>query len=161
MIVGTGDIASVLNDRDGAIFFAAGVSNSSEKRESEFNREYELLNKQDKNKCIFYFSSIAIDDISKNSEYLQHKRRMELFIKSNFENYNIIRIGNITWGTNPNTFINYIRNKIKTGQPVEIKDEYKYMIDKEQLVLLADNLPLIGQNQISVFGRMAKVKELI
>jgi hypothetical protein len=161
MIVGTGDIASVLNDRDGAIFFAAGVSNSSEKRESEFNREYELLNKQDKNKCIFYFSSIAIDDISKNSEYLQHKRRMELFIKSNFENYNIIRIGNITWGTNPNTFINYIRNKIKNGEPVEIKDEYKYMIDKEQLVLLADNLPLIGQNQISVFGRMAKVKELI
>lgn len=161
MIVGTGDIASVLNDRDGAIFFAAGVSNSSEKRESEFNREYELLNKQDKNKCIFYFSSIAIDDISKNSEYLQHKRRMELFIKSNFENYNIIRIGNITWGANPNTFINYIRNKIKNGEPVEIKDEYKYMIDKEQLVLLADNLPLIGQNQISVFGRMAKVKELI
>ena len=161
MIVGTGDIASVLNDRDGAIFFAAGVSNSSEKRESEFNREYELLNKQDKNKCIFYFSSIAIDDISKNSEYLQHKRRMELFIKSNFENYNIIRIGNITWGTNPNTFINYIRNKIKNGEPVEIKDEYKYMIDKEQLVLLADNLPLIGQNQISVFGRIAKVKELI
>ena len=35
------------------------------------------------------------------------------------------------------------------------------MIDKEQLVLLTNNLPLIGQNQISVFGRMAKVKELI
>jgi hypothetical protein len=86
---------------------------------------------------------------------------MELLIKSNFQNYNIIRIGNITWGSNPNTFINYIKNKIKNGEPVEIKDEYKYMIDKEQLVLLTNNLPLIGQNQISVFGRMAKVKELI
>ncbi len=161
MIVGRGDIASVLNDRDGAIFFVSGVSNSNETRESEFMREIELLDKQDKTKCIFYFSSITLDDISKNSQYLQHKRKMELLIKSNFKNYNIIRIGNITWGSNPNTFINYIKNKIKNGEPVEIKDEYKYMIDKEQLVLLTDNLPLTGQNQISVFGQMAKVKDLL
>jgi len=161
MIIGTGDIASILSDRKGAIFFAAGVSNSSETRESEFNREYELLDKQDRNKCIFYFSSIVLDDITKNNDYFAHKRRMELLVKSNFENYNIIRIGNITWGNNPNTFINHIRNKIKNGEPVEIKDEFKYLIDKEQLLLLTNNLPLVGQNTISVFGRMAKVKELI
>ena len=150
-----------MNDREGAIFFASGVSKSTETNESEFWREIELLDKQDKSKCIFYFSSIAIDDITKNNDYLAHKRKMVLFIKSNFENYNIIRIGNITWGNNPNTFINYIKNKIKKGEPVEIKDEFKYLIDKEQLILLTDNLPLIGQNTISVFGRMAKVKELI
>ena len=161
MIVGTGDIASVLNDRDGTIFFASGVSNSNETRESEFMREIELLDKQDKTKCIFYFSSITVDDMSKNSQYLQHKRRMELLVKSNFENYNIIRIGNITWGSNPNTFINYIKNKKSKGESVEIKDEYKYVIDKEQLVLLTDNLPLTGQNTICVFGRMAKVAELV
>ena len=161
MIVGKGDIASILNDREGAIFFASGVSKSTETNESEFWREIQLLDSQDKSKCIFYFSSIAIDDITKNSDYLAHKRKMELFIKSNFENYNIIRIGNITWGNNPNTFINYIKNKIKKGEPVEIKDEFKYLIDKEQLILLTDNLPLIGQSTISVFGRMAKVKELI
>ena len=161
MIVGRGDIASVLNDRDGAIFFASGVSKSTETIESEFMKEIELLDKQDRNKCIFYFSSIILDDMSKNSQYLEHKRKMELLIKSNFKNYNIIRIGNITWGNNPNTFINYIKNKIKNGEYVEIKDEYKYMIDKEQLVLLTDNLPLIGQNTICVFGRMAKVKDLL
>ena len=161
MIVGRGDIASVLNDRDGAIFFVSGVSNSNETRESEFIREIELLDKQDKTKCLFYLSSITLDDMSKNSQYLQHKRKMELLIKSNFENYNIIRIGNITWGSNPNTFINYIKNKKSKGEPVEIKDEYKYVIDKEQLVLLTDNLPLIGQNTICVFGRMAKVAELV
>jgi hypothetical protein len=161
MIIGKGDIASVLNDRDGAIFFASGVSNSNETRDSEFMREIELLDKQDKTKCIFYFSSIAIDDMSKNSQYLQHKRNMELLVKSNFKNYNIIRIGNITWGSNPNTFINYIKNKKSKGESVEIKDEYKYVIDKEQLVLLTDNLPLTGQNQISVFGKMAKVAELV
>jgi hypothetical protein len=162
MIVGKGDIASILNDREGAIFFASGVSKSTETNESEFWREIELLDKQDKTKCLFYFSSITLDDVSKiGNQYLAHKRRMELLVKSNFENYNIIRIGNISWGSNPNTFINYIKNKIKNGEPVEIKDEFKYLIDKEQLLLLTDNLPLVGQNTISVFGRMAKVNELI
>ena len=55
MIVGKGDIASILNDREGAIFFASGVSKSTETNESEFWREIELLDKQDKSKCIFYF----------------------------------------------------------------------------------------------------------
>jgi hypothetical protein len=161
MIIGRGDIASILNDREGAIFFASGVSKSTETKESEFKREIELLDKQDKTKCLFYFSTIALDDLSKNSEYHNHKRKMESLIKSNFKNYNIIRIGNITWGSNPNTFINYIKNKKSKGEPVEIKDEYKYVIDKEQLLLLTDNLPLTGQNTICVFGKMAKVAELI
>jgi hypothetical protein len=162
MIVGKGDIASILNDREGAIFFASGVSKSTETNELEFWREIELLDKQDKTKCLFYFSSITLDDMSKiGNQYLAHKRKMELLVKSNFKNYNIIRIGNISWGSNPNTFINYIKNKIKNGEPVEIKDEFKYLIDKEQLLLLTDNLPLVGQNTISVFGRMAKVNELI
>ena len=163
MIVGRGDIASVLNDRENVIFFVSGVSNSNETRESEFMREMELLDKQDKTKCLFYFSSISVDDIEKvgSNPYLQHKRKMELLIKSNFENYNIIRIGNITWGNNPNTFINYIKNKKSKGEPVQIKDEYKYVIDKEQFVMLTDNLPSVGQNTICVFGRMAKVAELV
>ena len=163
MIVGKGDIASVLNDREGTIFFASGVSNSNEIRDSEFMREMELLDKQDRTKCLFYFSSISVDDIQKvvGNKYLQHKLRMELLVKSNFENYNIIRIGNITWGSNPNTFINYIKNKKSKGEPVQIKDEYKYIIDKDQLVMLTDNLPLVGQNTICVFGRMAKVAELV
>ena len=163
MIVGKGDIASVLNDREGTIFFASGVSNSNETRDSEFMREIELLDKQDRTKCLFYFSSISVDDIQKigSNKYLQHKLRMETLIKSNFENYNIIRIGNITWGSNPNTFINYIKNKKSKGESVQIKDEYKYIIDKDQLVILTDNLPLIGQNTICVFGRMAKVAELV
>ena len=115
MIIGKGDIASILNDREDALFFVSGVSNSNETRDSEFLREIELLNKQDKSKCIFYFSSISVDDVSKviTNKYLQHKIRMETLIKTNFQNYNIIRIGNILWGNNPNTFLNYIRNKME------------------------------------------------
>jgi hypothetical protein len=163
MIIGRGDIASVLNDREDVTFFVSGVSNSNETRDSEFMREMELLDKQDRTKCLLYLSSISVDDTEKvgGNKYLQHKRRMEMLIKSNFENYNIIRIGNITWGSNPNTFINYIKNKKSKGEPVQIKDEYKYVIDKEQLIMLTDNLPSVGQNTICVFGRMAKVAELV
>lgn len=82
---------------------------------------------------------------------------MEQLIKETCHNYNIIRIGNISWGSNPNTFINYIRNKKAKGEPVEIRDEWKYLISKEQLLLLTDNLPLTGKNEISVFGECKKV----
>lgn len=163
MIIGNGDIASILNDREGAIFFASGVSNSKETKESEFLREQTLLNKQDKNQCLFYFSSLTVDniDIVSNNKYLQHKIKMENFIKSHFKNYNIIRIGNITWGTNPHTFINNIRSQIKEGKTPEIRDEYRYIITKDQLHLLTDNLPLKGQNVIGIIGKMVKVKDLI
>jgi hypothetical protein len=164
MIVGRGDIASIINDREGAIFFASGVSNSNEIREEEYMREKELLLKQDRSKCLFYFSSIAIDfpEKLKKSRYLRHKKEMEEMIKENFQNYNIIRIGNITWGNNPNTFLNFIKNKMKSKEAVYIlSEELKFMLDKEQLILMTDNLPLIGKNQLSIFGKMVKVKDLL
>ena len=161
MIIGKGDIAKILNDRKEAIFFASGVSNSNETNESEYEREKKLLSIQDKTKCIFYFSSISIDDSTKHTRYIKHKIEMEWIIKSTFSNYNIIRIGNIMWGNNPNTFINYINNKVKNSEPVVIKDEFKYIINKEELLLLTDNLPLTGKNIISVFSKMAKVKDLL
>lgn len=159
MIVGTGDLAKVINDREGALFFCSGVSNSRETEYASFKRERELLMTQDKSLCIFYFGSISMYTVS--SPYTRHKAKMELLIKSNWNHYNIIRLGNITWGTNHNTFINYLKAKKKNGEEYEIRDEYKYVIDKNQLRLLTDNLPLKGQNEINVFGKMALVKDLI
>jgi hypothetical protein len=159
MIIGSGDIASVLNDREDALFFASGVSNSQCTDEKEFLRELELLLDQRTKYCIFYFSTISVNTVL--SRYTLHKLGMEKMIKNSFQNYNIIRIGNIDWGKNPHTFINAIKAKQAKGEPVEIRDEYKYMISKEQLLLLTDNLPLKGQNTISVFGNMKKVKDLI
>ena len=45
MIIGNGNIARALKDidRDDLLFFASGVSNSQEDRESEYKREMELL----------------------------------------------------------------------------------------------------------------------
>ena len=162
MIVGKGDIAGIINDREGAIFFVSGVSNSRETRQEEFQREVDLLLTMDTSLCLFYFSSINIDrkDLRENL-YLKHKLKMENLIKARFRFYNIIRVGNISWGSNPNTFINYIRNAINEGKDVEIKHEYKFVIDMEQVQLLTDFLPLNGRNQISVFGRMGVVRDFI
>jgi len=159
VIIGSGDIAKVLHDREGALFFASGVSNSACESKDQYKREKDLLLSQPKNLCLFYFSTISI--YLKNSAYTRHKTKMEALIRSNFNHYNIIRIGNITWGTNPNTFINYIRAKKKAGEPYELLDEFRYVIDQEQLLTLTDNLPLKGQHELCVFGRMAKPKDLI
>ena len=159
MIIGNGDIGKILRDRKGALFFASGVSNSQSDNKDDFRRERSLLLEQPKDLCLFYFSSISI--FCKDSPYTRHKRKMEQIIKSNWNNYNIIRLGNISWGSNPNTFINFIRTKKKNGEPFELLDEYRYTLNKDELRLLTDNLPLKGQHEVCIFSRMAKVKDLI
>jgi len=160
LIIGKGDIASVLHDRMDCIFFASGVSNSQCTDEKEYDREKHLLKTLYGSKwTIFYFSTIAVNFL--DSRYTRHKIEMEELIKENFQYYNIIRVGNITWGVNPHTFINYLRNKATYGEIATIRDEWKYLISKEQLLLITDNLPLKGKNEISIFGTMKKVKDCI
>src|SRR3990167_4350739 len=108
MIIGNGDIASVLPDRKDLLYFAAGVSNSSETRGSEYEREKNLLLEQDKTKHIVYFSTLAV--FYSKTRYTEHKQYMEYLIKDNFKHWTIIRLGNITWGKNPNTLINYLKS---------------------------------------------------
>ena len=161
MILGHGNIASILQDRKGAIFFACGVSNSMTTDEDEFKRERDFMLDlpRFKNDCMFYFGSISI--FYKESRYTEHKLKMESLVKRLYSNYNIIRIGNIDWDQNPNTFINKLRALKASGKPFEIFDEYRYMISKEELLLMTNNLPLKGRNEINCFGTMKKVKDLI
>lgn len=159
MIRGSGDIASIIEDREGALFFAAGVSNSSENSKFQFEREIKLLAKQPTDLCIFYFSSLSI--FYKNSMYVQHKKHMEQLIRDRFENYNIIRIGNLTWGDNPNTFINYFKRMISQGKDFKVLDEYRYLVSKEEILLLTNNLPLIGRNEINLCGQIVKVQDVV
>lgn len=119
MIIGSGLVANSLKniDSDNILFFASGVSNSLETRDSEFEREFSLL----KNSMadhphikLIYFSTLSINDLSKqNSPYVIHKRKIEEFIKTNHEKYLILRIGNIVGkGGNPNTLFNYLKTQI-------------------------------------------------
>lgn len=162
VVEGSGDIAFVLNERprSGALFFAAGVSNSRCIDEYEYYREklrleHSIHAANNSELSLFYFGTIS--SFFTTTRYTKHKEEMEQLIKDTCNNYNIIRIGNITWGSNPNTFINYIRDKKAKGEPVEIRDEWKYLISKDELLLITDNLPLTGKNEISVFGKCKKV----
>jgi nucleoside-diphosphate-sugar epimerase len=158
MIVGHGDIASVLKDREDRIYFASGVSNSLETRESEYEREKSLLLQQDKNKHLVYFGSLCI--YYNDSRYTRHKLEMEELIKKHFSKYTIIRIGLITWGQNPNTLINFFRNKIKKREPLEVRDVVRYIVDKDEFLHWVGKIPSFNC-EMNITGRIMTVKEII
>jgi len=159
MIVGSGDIGTVLKEAmrpadESYIFFASGVSNSSETDEKEYRREVDLLMEQPTNKHLVYFSSLAI--FYSNTRYTKHKKTMELLVKTCFENYTIIRLGNITWGDNPHTLINYL----KAHPKAEIKNEYRYICDKEDFLHWINLIPK-WSCEMNVIGRRLKVSEIV
>lgn len=158
MIVGNGDIAKVLKDRDGFIFFASGVSNSRETDENEYQREERLLISQDQSKHLVYFSSLAV--FSSNIRYIKHKRSMEKIVKNYFKHYTIVRIGNIDWGKNPNTIINYLRNQKKKGETMEIQDTYRYIVDKDEFLYWINLIPE-WDCEMSIPGERLTVKEIV
>ena len=129
-IVGRGDIAGALEPREGFLYFASGVSNSREERESEYEREKELLLSQPRDKHVVYFGSLSI--FYSDTRYAQHKKEMEDLVKDNFDNYTIVRLGNITWGDNPNTIINFFKEQKKKGEPLEVRDTERYVVDREE-----------------------------
>lgn len=122
MIIGTGLIAKALKDIDAEniLYFASGVSNSLETRNSEFERESSLLKHSIENNPgskLIYFSTLSVNDQSKqDSLYVLHKLEIENYIKNNVKNYLILRIGNIVGnGGNPNTLFNFLKGQISNN----------------------------------------------
>ncbi len=158
MILGEGDIASVLPEREDLLFFASGVSNSQETRESEYEREYNLLLSQDKDEHLVYFSSLAV--LNGVGRYLDHKRSMEATIKEEFPINTIVRIGNISWGTNPHTLINNFRGQIERGEELNIQDTYRYVVDKDEFLYWVNLIPY-WTCEMNIPGRRMKVQEIV
>lgn len=160
MIVGKGDIASVLMDDPKRTYFASGVSNSKETRESEYSRERDLLyymRRYDHNKLV-YFSSLCI--FYSDSRYARHKRYMEDRVKEYFYNYTIIRIGNITWGTNPHTIINSFKEKLKRNEIINLKQEYRYLVDKDEFLHWVSRIPEF-RCEMNITGQMYSASEIL
>jgi hypothetical protein len=156
MIVGSGSISKLLNDREEFIFFASGVSNSQETSPiNTWLREAKLLlSFRDDDRMFVYFSSISI--FTTDTNYTSNKRTNEWRIRSWFKNYTIIRLGNVWECTNPNTFINAYKR-----EPYKPREELKYMISKKQLNFITDNLPSTGKHEISIFGELITVSECL
>src|SRR3989344_98843 len=159
MIIGNGDIASVITDKDEFLFFAAGVSNSREKRESEYKREKDLLMNQNRLAHIVYFSSLCV--FYSNSRYAKHKREMEYLVKKAFATWTIIRFGNITWGTNPHTLINHFKKLKKHGKKLIVKNTYRYICDKKEFNHWLAMIPKEWSCEMNVPGRRMKVADIV
>ena len=159
-IIGDGDIAGAieLEERDTKLYFASGVSNSQETREIEYQRERDLLLGQDRSRHIVYFSSLCVFYL--NTRYARHKREMERVVKDKFNHYTIMRIGNITWGNNPNTIINYFKRQKAEGKPLEIQDAYRYVTDAEEFHHWMKMIPTWNA-EMNVPGRRMSIREIV
>ncbi len=161
MIIGNGDIAIALPESD-FIFFASGVSNSKETRESEFKREKDLLFDYydlalNENKRIIYFSSLSI--FYADTPYTRHKRRMEQYVKM-FPNWTILRIGNIDWGDNPFTIINYFKAQKAHGELLEVQDTYRYIINREEFLYWIGLIPDFNC-EMNIPGRRLTINQIV
>lgn len=162
-IIGGGDIGTAIKesgiDRNDIVFFASGVSNSGETDKRQFQREYSLLVQQDRDFHLVYFSTLSI--YYAESPYVRHKKNMEACIKKMFNKYTIIRIGNITFGSNPNTLINFITNKLKSNEPFEVQQVYRHLIDKFELIYWLKLIQVGKQDIMNITGRITYVPILV
>ncbi len=141
MIIGKGLIASQFIDADtkDVVFFASGVSNSSETRKEEFLREQDLVKEtinRYPDKLFVYFSTCSIYDSSKyDSLYVLHKLHIEEIIKQNTQDYLILRISNAVGnGGNPNLLMNYLSRQILNNQELVIHQHAtRNLIDVEDV----------------------------
>lgn len=158
-IIGNGNIASVLTDRDDVTFFASGVSNSAEIDSTKFNREYELLMKQDFDKHLVYFSSLSIYKV--DNDYNRHKKRMEECVKRNFKSYTIVRVEVIAWGKNPTTIHNVFRKKLENNEPITLIDTYRYVLTEEEFKDWLELIPVGEKNEMNIPGERLHVIDIL
>jgi hypothetical protein len=143
MIIGNGLLSSIFfeykDDRE-ILIFASGVSNSSETRFSEFEREKKLLHnivKNNPNQTLIYFSTCAFyDNYFDESLYLRHKRDIENWIKKNVKKFHILRIPQIIGSKNNNQLLGFLNFKIKNKQKFTLFDIERNIIDFEFLLVI-------------------------
>ena len=149
--MGNGLIATNMKhylDDNRFLIFASGVSNSSEVSQSAFDRERSLVEEHlaiaNKKKMLFiYFSSCALVDASHLSiPYYRHKFEIEQLIKQEADNFIIFRLPQLIGKSdNKNTLINYLVDKVKTGEHFELwKHATRYLIEINDLKIILDAL---------------------
>lgn len=163
MIIGNGDIATVLRDvdRHDRLYFVSGVSNSSETRESEFKRERVLLAdtvNRNRGTHLVYVSSLAV--FYSDTPYAEHKRTMERLVKKFSALRAILRVGNITWGSNPNTLINFLRGQKERGERLDIQDTQRYVIDKDEFLYWVGMIPP-WSCEMNITGKRMTIAEIV
>ena len=154
-IIGRGDIAKAIHDRRGFTFYCNGLSNREPHTRKGERKEYLEILSMNKGTMFVYISTLSI--YYSNSPYTKHKSQMEETVKLHFPNYCILRIGNITWGDNPNTIINKFKS---LDSPPELKDEHRYLLSKNEFNHWIKMIPHQGQHQMNITGQRITVQKL-
>jgi len=145
MVLGNGLLANgckALKDSTDVLVFASGVSNSKETNSVEFEKEFQLLKKnlnEYPDVKLIYFSTCSIFDASiSGSPYINHKIAMEKYIAEHCKKFLIFRLPNVIGPTtNPNTFFNFFKKKITSGEAIYIQETAtRYLIDVRDLTEL-------------------------
>lgn len=156
-VVGNGLIASAFmkieKDYD-ILVLASGVSNSNEKRQSEFDRELSLVRSaigENQRKLVLYFSTTSVN-FKVNTPYVHHKINMEREVMALSERYFIARLPQVVGcGNNNKTLISFfVESIILNRKQLFIQREAtRSLIDVEDIARITTQLvPLQGDKSI-------------
>ena len=120
VIVGSGMIATAfgrVRGLRGTVLYAAGVSNSSCTRQSEFDRERARLTEALLNPGPFiYVSTCSVED----KPYTHHKHAMEELVKARGD-YLIVRLPIVAGPTtNPHTLLNFLYSRVLRSEEFDL-----------------------------------------
>jgi nucleoside-diphosphate-sugar epimerase len=155
MIIGNGLIAREFQNfnHENVVYFASGVTNSTNPSQSDFYREQKLLLESQKSgKPLVYFSTTSIESQSKTGlgkqrSYQIHKLQMEDIVRR--EKHLIIRLPNVVGrGANPLTLVEYLSRKVQTGGRIAVQTEAKRSVIDVSDVAIMINL-LVSTNEFN------------
>lgn len=162
MIIGNGNISSVIQDRKDVTFWCSGVSNSAETRLTEFKREMDMVIEYAlKNQMahLVYFSSLSV--YRQDDPYNQHKKMMERVVRGHFRSYTIVRVEVISWGRNPTTIHNIFRAKLAAGELPRIDDTFRYVVTPPEFNHWLSLIPVGEKTEMNIPGIRYSIAEIL
>jgi nucleoside-diphosphate-sugar epimerase len=165
MLIGRGLIAKSFADmanRTDVTIFASGVANSLETRESEFERERQLLLAEcEKNKGLFvYFGTASVHDKAEQARaYVRHKLAMEELVISRCAAFNIFRLPQVVGrSANGATLIEYFRAQILSGESFQVwSNARRRLIDIDDVGRICRHVIASGSVHSSVIDLVPSV----
>ena len=166
-IIGSGFIASSFKKytnfikKNNIIIYAAGISNSLEVQKKKLNLETSRFKKfiQYNKKKLVYISTYSVNDNSrKNKLYVKNKIKIEKIIKSNNNDYIIIRLPEIIGKSkNPNTLTNFFYNNLIKNKPFKVfKNSRRNLLDIDDAIKNCIKIIKINKNKNKIINLLNK-----
>lgn len=154
VIIGKGLLAKAClkSQAKNCLFYCSGVSDSTETKVIEFEREKNLLISSissNNSKCLIYFSSVSAP--SAQNPYFQHKLNMENIIKENCPDYIILRLPRVAGPVLNSTLLSILTKKIYLNEHLTIFDKaVRNLVDVEDIIEVSDYIYKISNRNIII-----------